>query len=192
MSAAVLIMVTGLPCTGKSTLARRLAKELGLPLISRDDIKEVLFDSLGWKDRDWSKKLGIASWHLLYYFVELLLSSRQSFVVENYFKPEFDTEELLGLKRRYDFEPFQIHCKTDYQTLLQRFTTRSESAERHPGHVDHQYYALFAKESLRSESPTLEIGGESLDIDTTDLQRIDYAGLLAALKQKLPPSRLSE
>ncbi|WP_425432548.1 AAA family ATPase [Hydrococcus rivularis] len=43
----LLILISGLPCTGKTTLARKIAQKLQLPLVCRDDIKESLFDSLG-------------------------------------------------------------------------------------------------------------------------------------------------
>ena len=57
MSKAWLIIIWGLPCTGKTTLGPWLAKELGLPFVHKDGIKESLFESLGWKDRAWSKQL---------------------------------------------------------------------------------------------------------------------------------------
>ncbi len=186
MSRPVLILVTGLPCTGKSTLAKRLARDLGLPLVSRDDIKEVLFDNLGWKDRDWSKKLGIASWHLLYYFVDLLLATRQSFVVENYFKPDFDTQKFRDLRARYDYHALQIRCTTDGETLFERFKRRSESGERHRGHTDHQNHAEFEQQLRAGTCDMLDIGGETLDVDTTDLAGIDYAALLTAVERRLP------
>jgi predicted kinase len=66
MTPTTLIVVSGLPASGKTTLAHLLAAELRLPLVGRDDIKERLFESLGWSDREWSKRLGIASWDLLY------------------------------------------------------------------------------------------------------------------------------
>lgn len=45
------ILVNGLPATGKTTLARRIATDLRLPLLAKDAIKETLFDTLGWSDR---------------------------------------------------------------------------------------------------------------------------------------------
>src|SRR5205823_4912948 len=41
-----LVLVSGLPAAGKSTLARRLALELGWPLISRDRLNVTAFDAI--------------------------------------------------------------------------------------------------------------------------------------------------
>ena len=41
------VLVAGWPGSGKTTLATALAGELGLPLLSKDEIKEALMDGLG-------------------------------------------------------------------------------------------------------------------------------------------------
>ncbi len=66
MSRAMLVIINGAPGAGKTTLGRRLAKDLELPFLSKDDIKECLFGALGWSDRAWSMKLGRASVELLF------------------------------------------------------------------------------------------------------------------------------
>ena len=40
---SLLILIYGFSCTGKTTLAKKIAKRYSLPLISRDDIKESLY-----------------------------------------------------------------------------------------------------------------------------------------------------
>lgn len=41
------ILVAGMPASGKSTVAEKIAEALEIPMLSKDAIKEVLFDDLG-------------------------------------------------------------------------------------------------------------------------------------------------
>src|SRR5665213_3337034 len=57
---------TGLPGSGKTTLAGKLANSLNLPLIAKDHFKEILFDTMGIGDRARSRKIGQAAIALQY------------------------------------------------------------------------------------------------------------------------------
>ena len=114
----------GSPLHGQTTLGRELDRRTNLPFISRDDLKESLFDSLGWDDRDWSKKLGVASFHLLYRVIESILRTGQSIIVETNFSPEFDTGRFLALKQEYGFYPIQILCRTDREVLFEKIQNK--------------------------------------------------------------------
>lgn len=177
MSKTFLIIISGPPCSGKTTLGQRIAKEFRLPLITKDDIKESLFDTLGSKDRKWSKKLGLASYKILYYLADSLLKAGRPFILESNFKAELETEKFLDLKNKYDFFPFQIQCKTNGEILFERFKQRAESGDRHPGHVDHLNYEELKEVLLKGAHDPLEIGGKVIDIDTTDFKSIDYKSL---------------
>ncbi len=61
-----LIVVSGAPGTGKSTIAAALAADLGWPLLAVDTIKETLADVLGLGDEDWSGRLGDAAAELVF------------------------------------------------------------------------------------------------------------------------------
>src|SRR5579862_8060531 len=61
MESPLLIIVTGLPAAGKTTLARELARLLRAPLIGKDMIKEPLLDVLGAGDGARSRQLSTAS-----------------------------------------------------------------------------------------------------------------------------------
>ncbi|HEX4258085.1 MAG TPA: AAA family ATPase [Streptosporangiaceae bacterium] len=56
-----LIVVSGAPGTGKSTVAGAVARSFGLPLLSLDEIKEALADVLGTGGEDWSNQVGDAA-----------------------------------------------------------------------------------------------------------------------------------
>jgi predicted kinase len=53
-----LIVVSGAPGTGKSTIATALGAALRFPVLSLDPIKEALADVLGLGGEDWSNQVG--------------------------------------------------------------------------------------------------------------------------------------
>ncbi len=91
-----LVLVNGLPCSGKTTLARQIAKELNLPLFEKDSIKERLFDTLGWSDLEWSRKLSRASKQVLFYIIAEELKAGRSLIVECNFIAEIELSRSSG------------------------------------------------------------------------------------------------
>ncbi len=182
MSKIPLVIITGLPGTGKTTLGKKLAKEFRLPFICKDDIKELLFDGLGWQDREWSKKIGVASYDLLYFIIESFLKAEKSLIVETNFNPKFANKKFLDLKKKYGFLPFQVRCVTDGEILLDRFTKRANSDDRHPGHVDSGNLDEWRPILLQGKIEALNIGGEIFDIDTSDFSKVNFNELVSAIK----------
>jgi len=85
------VVVSGPPGAGKSTLARPLAAALGFSLLSKDVIKESLFDALGPLDQDAlvsSKRLGAAAMELLWQLAE----EAPRVVLEANFRPRSQLE----------------------------------------------------------------------------------------------------
>lgn len=67
------ILVTGIPAAGKSTTAELLSEYFGLPVISKDRIKELMYDDIGFHSREEKVKLGIASMDIMYYMAAQLM-----------------------------------------------------------------------------------------------------------------------
>ena len=170
---SLLVLVSGLSCTGKSTIAKQLSTRFRLPLFGRDNLKESLFDTLGWKDREWSKKLGKASYELLYEIIDSQLSSESSCIVESNFNPEFDTQAFLSFQKKYKFSVINIHCEADGEVLYKRFKVRSESGERHKGHCDHLNYDEFREILLEGKLDILDIGADVIKVETSDFSKLD-------------------
>jgi predicted kinase len=173
-----LIVVTGRPAAGKSTLATWLGQQLAFPVIGKDDIKEVLFNQLGWRDREWSKLLGRASVEMMYYFAQTQLKIGNSVILDNAFHPDLASAKLQSLSRLYGASTLQIICDADGRVLFERFKGRAESGIRHEGHVDTQSLDEF-EAHLKQESPLkLDIGGQVLQVDTTDWATVCYEAIL--------------
>lgn len=177
----LVVIITGLPGSGKTTLSKKLSKKLSLPVINKDAMKELLFDSLGWKDREWSKKLGMATFGLLYYIMEAQMMAGKPFIVESNFKHEFDSKKFLALKKKYNFFPIQIICETKGEILYNRFKKRVESGNRHPGHRDEMVCEEIKDDLLKSDYKPLQIGGKVIKADTTSFGSVDIDNLVRSL-----------
>lgn len=180
-----ILIVTGRPAAGKSTLAKWLSQQLKLPLVSKDNIREQLFDRLGWKDRKWAQELGKASIDMMFYFARAELDVGHSLIMDNYFYPPVSNPRFLALKEQYQARSIQIVCDSDREILFQRFKARADSGTRHPGHGDQAVLEELYKNLADCSSPILEIGGSIIEVDTTDFAKIDYQKILKQVKSLL-------
>lgn len=178
-----LLIVTGAPASGKTTLARRLARDLSLPLFTKDDLKERLYDSLGVGDLDYSQRLGVASFELLYQVAGACLAVGQSVAIESNFRAERSSQELRTLAQRYPYRPVQVLCWADARVLQDRFRRRSEAKERHPGHLDDRATDEEMASILNGgRYQPLEIGGTLIEVETTDFATVVYEEILGRIR----------
>jgi predicted kinase len=180
-----IIIVTGRPAAGKSTLAKWLSQELKWPLVSKDKIREELFDRLGWKDRKWAQELGKASVDMMFYFARAELEVGHSMIMDNSFYPPISNPRFQALKEEYQAEGIQIVCDSDRETLFQRFKSRAEIGNRHPGHGDQEVLEELYANLAHHSSQVLDIGGMVIEVDTTDFAKVDYRKILDQVKSLL-------
>jgi shikimate kinase len=169
-----IIIISGHPGTGKSVLGKKLATALQLPMVSKDGFKEILFDTLGWSNREWSKKLGLASMRLLESVLLTHLETQKPLIIESNFKPEFENERFKGYVEKYDVVFIQVLCWADGEVLIKRFQQRAESGERHPGHVDSGNIDEFREVLMVGKMAVLDVPGSVLEVNTTDFTQVQY------------------
>lgn len=177
-----LIILQGHPCTGKSSLLNQVCRKLNLPNVSRDELKEMLFDRLGTLDREWSMKLGGASYDLFFATIEKLLLTKASFVIESNFEPHRHREVLAKMIDVHDYDVLEVLLDADPKIILKRFKDRWESGERHCGHVDHERYADLESRVRNGNLESLSIGQRLIKIDTSDYNTVDWSELFFELE----------
>jgi len=136
MIPARLLLLTGGPATGKTWLARRLATHYGACCCSKDEIKELLFDTLGQGDARWSRRLSDASFALLFAQAQRLLCRQQLLLLEGNFRPGEHEAPLAALLANGPVSLAQVLCRADAATRSARLALRATDPQRHPGHRD--------------------------------------------------------
>jgi predicted kinase len=185
MSNAAVVIVTGPPASGKTTLGRALATGLNMPFLYEDGIKETLFDTLGWSDREWSRYLGAATYALLFHTLEMELAAGRSLVLESNFDAERDGPRFLALRERYPFRSLQVCCVAHGRVLLERFRSRATTNERHPGHVEAANMPEFEPVLLRGRLDPLPLDGPVIEVDTTDFAQVNAEAVIHAVSHAL-------
>jgi predicted kinase len=179
----LVVVVTGPPASGKSSIAETLARELPAPLIAKDPVKEALFDALGTGDAEWSKGLGIATYAILFLVLEEELRAGRSCLLEANFDHNEASAQLAAIQLRQPFRALQIVCTASRDVLLERFRARSGS--RHPGHIDDERLEDVVESIDAGRWRALELEGETIEVDTTDWSNVDVDGLVERARSAL-------
>jgi predicted kinase len=179
-SPPLLILVTGLPGAGKTSVGRTLSERLKIPFLSKDAFKERIFDTLGWKDKAWSLRVSEASHRILDYIVEEELKAGHSLIIESNFKPEIDSARFRAIQHRFGVVGVQVLCWAEGDILFERYWARHQT-NRHPGHIESATPEEQRRNLARGKGKPLQIGGPVIELDTTDFAKVDYSSLAQAI-----------
>ena len=128
-----LIVISGAAASGKTTLGIRLQHDLGIPMLTKDDIKELLFETLPQSDRDWSRVQGKMAMAMMYAGTRTLLDEGLPVLIEAVFNREKAQKDTIALGDELDVA--EVHCVVSEQVRQQRWRHRAHSS-RHPGQLD--------------------------------------------------------
>ncbi|WP_374709911.1 AAA family ATPase [Paraburkholderia terricola] len=134
MSRKPFVVVSGLPASGKSTLARKIATVLDVPCIDKDDLLERLFLTNAVSDPTQRRSLSrLADLELM----ESARRSRASVLVSWWRHPRSNADSGTPIKWLGELHGpvVEVHCFCTPEVAVERFLAR----ERHPGHLDSRW-----------------------------------------------------
>ncbi len=161
----VLVIVGGPPATGKSTLSKQLSRDLGIPVFSKDDFKEALFDGVGYRDREWSRRVGKVSFDLLVLCLRKLMANGVSCIAESTFRPG-DAALFEDIRRSCSTKIIQVFSHAPLDEVCERFRQRASKGSRHPGHRDESNDEELIRLIEGGSFVPLEVSGQLIEINT--------------------------
>jgi predicted kinase len=129
------VLVSGPPASGKTTIARPLAERLGFALLTKDDVKETLYIALHGPpgDLEFSRRIGAAAMEVLW----SLAPHCPTVVLEANFRTQspYERDKVAALLAIPGAQIVEVYCRVPREVASRRFAERARQERHHPAHV---------------------------------------------------------
>lgn len=168
MSKPTVVVVTGRPGSGKTTLAHRLAEALHCPLLSRDEFKEGYVGTQGRSHTELGPQVNGTLYHIFFESVDFVVGRGVSVVIEAAFQHRLWETPLLALAEKAQLAV--VVCAVD-PVLAQRRAIERGLADPNREYFHGDQVTVAARQGI--EMPPGEYTPPRLDFPTLTVDTSD-------------------
>ena len=176
-----LLLITGDLACGKSTFAKMLSKRYDTNLFFKDNIKELLGDTIGFSNRAENQKLSVAAVEQMTLVFSEFAGLGKNLILEANFHT-YELEKLHEIAAQNGYSVLTLVFRADTKLLHGRYLNRIANENRHPVHIiavldDYDDFAAYIGKARGEFVPgeTLQVNADdfSYQTDVSLLQRLD-------------------
>ncbi|MEV6107928.1 AAA family ATPase [Streptomyces sp. NPDC051940] len=172
-----LVVVSGPPAAGKTTLAHALARAIGCPAVCRDEIKEGMVHATPGFVAGPGDALTRRTLPTFFAVLEVLARAGVTTVAEAAFQDRLWRPGLEPLKDLVSLRV--VHCVVDARVALERTRSRLEDNPLRRAHADAPPADAAAHERAYRAFDRVSVDAPWIEVDTTDGYRPGLAEIVA-------------
>ncbi|MBU1141456.1 MAG: ATP-binding protein [Firmicutes bacterium] len=176
------IIITGHLAALKSTVSTKLGNDLGIIVFNKDDLKEVLGKTIGFKTRADNLKLSLATFKLMVKLMKDTLKVNECVILESNFRLK-EFVQISEMCRRLGYDKTVIFMSGDPQVLYQRYKKRQPYRDK-----VHTSTGLLDFDTFKSVLVVFDkqyYGEDAIYLDTSTFEESDYQSLLHKVIDRL-------
>ena len=173
-----IIILGGVLAAGKSTFSRMIGEKFGVTVVNKDNLKEILGDTIRVDTREDNLKLSVVSFNLMSYLVE---KNYGTLVLESNFKAH-ELKELKEQCERLEYRVLSLIFDAENEVLHKRFIKRL-GENRHYVHKSQDFSKIDDFIPTLDALRGLDYFGEIINIDATSFDYQKDASLFAKIEE---------
>ncbi len=178
----LLIVVRGLPGTGKSTIAQQISEQLELDLLQTDAVRQTVFgpksERSEFNEGRYRPEKRTRVYETMHAQAEQILGSGMSVVLDGTYSSVALRQDAERLAKRQQAECLVVHCQCPKELALQRIQSRMQAG----GSLSDARPEFFERQLLAEEPDSSD--QQSLKVDTSGSSAEQIRRVFVAMRKR--------